>query len=294
MGSFTTTVCCAILLLVSVVLIIPPSAAAANGTVSIEYSGSGGGYVGDMFFFSGRDTAGSTVLLKIAGPNLPAAGLPISNLTGSPGSGTPIEVGSDGIWKFLWYSGQTSGNEKLQTARYTIIAEDASNPELSSESSIFLKTPEFSATIQPNPAPYGDYVTINGVAERGMDYVEIDVSDTHGMTCRTYMAPIAADGYFQYSFHAGIPPGQYIVHISNPPLQKVLNLNFKVMFPGENATISNATPSPMPTTGSGVNESMAQPQEPSGKKPFLPVPLVVPVIAVILAGIGCVVTNRRH
>jgi len=284
----------AILILLFVLLVAPIAGATAGNAVTIEYSGNGGGYIGDMYFFSGRDAPGSTILLKITGPGLSADGLPIYDLNGATGTGTPVEVGQDGIWKFLWYSGATVGKEKLQTARYTIIAEDASHPEMSAATSVFIKKPEFYATLQPNPAGYGHYVTLTGDAERGVDYVQIDVNDSSGNTCRTFMAPVGADGYFQYGFHADVPPGQYTVKISNPSLQSSLVLTLAIQPPEENVTPTGAGTPVGVTTGTETTTEKIPTTTAPAKKPFLPLSPIIPISAVAIAGFAGILINRRR
>ena len=89
-----------------------------EGIVSISYRGAGGYTLGDVIYFDGRNTAGNTTLLKITGRT---AGnrVPVYNLDGNPGSGNTIPVNADGTWKFVWYSANIDGIEKIITARYT-------------------------------------------------------------------------------------------------------------------------------------------------------------------------------
>ncbi|MFZ1897254.1 hypothetical protein, partial [Methanoregula sp.] len=69
-----------VLILIILALCIVP-AYAQNGTVSIEYRGAGGYYVGDSIIFDGKNTIGNTTVIKITGPGLPAEGVPPYNLT---------------------------------------------------------------------------------------------------------------------------------------------------------------------------------------------------------------------
>ena len=138
-----------ILAFFALILIVQP-VFADNGSVSIAYAGSGGDYVGDIVFFNGRDTAGNVTLMKISGPGLPADGVPVYDLNGKPGTGNSIEVNPDGSWKFLWYS-STAAEPVIYTGRYTFTVQDVDHPDLTASASIFLKKPEFTLTITPNP-----------------------------------------------------------------------------------------------------------------------------------------------
>ena len=73
---------CSFLLLCAAACVLQP-VMADNGTITIAYRGSGGGYIGDTIVFDGRNTFGNTTLLKITGPGLPAEGVPVNNLNGA-------------------------------------------------------------------------------------------------------------------------------------------------------------------------------------------------------------------
>jgi hypothetical protein len=118
---------CSFLLLCAAACVLQP-AMAENGTITIAYRGSGGGYIGDTIIFDGSNTYGNTTLLKISGPGLPPEGVAINNLNGISGTATPVGVDTYGMWKFAWYASGISGLEKLQTARYTFTATDSANP----------------------------------------------------------------------------------------------------------------------------------------------------------------------
>ena len=161
---------CSFILLIALIFIIQPVFADA-GYVSISYRGSGGYYIGDTITFDGKNTAGNTTVVKITGPGLPPEGVPLYDLNGIPGSGNTIPVTENTAWRFNWFSMNTQGIEKLVTARYTITAMDLENPEKTATTSILLKKPEFYLTIQPGSNIPGDYVQLNGVAEKGVTYV---------------------------------------------------------------------------------------------------------------------------
>lgn len=240
-----TLVFSTILALFAVILIVQP-VCADNGSVSIAYSGSGGNYIGDIIFFNGRDTAGNLTLMKISGPGLPAAGVPVLDLNGKPGTGNSIEVNPDGSWKFLWYSASAEGTERLQTGRYTFTIQDVAYPGLTATTSILLKKPEFSLTVKPSQAGYGDYVELIGNAEQGSGSVRVDVVDTAGKISHTFMAPVGADGYFDFGFHVDMQPGQYTVTVGNPSMGTSLNRTLTILSP---AQLSSTPAGPAVTPG---------------------------------------------
>ncbi|HXX55318.1 MAG TPA: hypothetical protein VEI81_04420 [Methanoregula sp.] len=300
----TLVVICA---LAGMILIVLP-AAAANSSISIGYSGPGGNYIGDMIFFSGTFTGGDTVELRISGPGLPAGGVPVNNLDGQPGAGTPIEVSPGGTWKFLWYSGYAQGVGKLQTARYTFTIQDPANSSISSKTSLVLKKPEFSASVSPDPSVPEEYVDITGVAEQGVSLVTIAVADGNGKVFHTFTAPVSADGYFNFGFHVDMPPGQYSVTVSHPSSQAVLTIPMTVV---SSRASANATAGPSPnqtvlgengagnttgvpgagTSGQAANLSPALIRG----LPFTPLPPATAVLALVLAacGIGILSVRKR-
>jgi hypothetical protein len=229
---------CSFVMLIALILIIQP-VLADGGTLTISYRGAGGYYVGDTITFDGRDTIGNTTLVKITGPYLPSQGVPLSDLNGIPGSGNTVAVNHDGTWKFNWYSANTAGIEKLVTARYTITAMDRSNPEKTTTTSVFLKKPEFYISEQRSPINPGDYVQLNGVAERGVTYVKIDVSDSSGKTLRSFISPVSGWGSFDYGFRANMPPGHYVATASNPALKNTIMTTLTVVLPG-NANLTSS------------------------------------------------------
>ncbi|MFA6226500.1 MAG: PEGA domain-containing protein [Methanoregula sp.] len=235
-----------LVLLIAAMCIIQP-VLAANGTVTIAYRGSGGNYIGDTIIFDGKDTAGNITFIRISGPGLPPAGVPIYDLNGKPGSGNPVEVNPDGSWKLAWYTSSIRGVENMQTARYYFTAADLAHPEISSTTSILMKKAEFYATLTPNPATLGEYMSLIGSAERGVSYVQINVTDNTGKIVHSYTSPVSASGYFNYGFHVDMQPGQYYVKVSNPeittPIQMILTVN------SSQSPTPNGTPEAV-TTGS--------------------------------------------
>ena len=94
---------------------------------------------------------------------------------------------------------------------------DLANSEKTATTSVLLKKPEFYIDAQPGPIHPGDYVQLNGVAEKGVTYVVIDVSDSNGTKLHSFISPVSGTGSFNYGFHADMPPGNYFVTVSNPP-----------------------------------------------------------------------------
>ena len=292
-----------LVLLIAAICIIQP-VLGVNGTVSIAYRGSGGSYIGDTIIFDGQNTVGNVTFIKITGPDLPAEGVPIYDLNGIPGAGNPVEVNPDGTWKFVWYTSSIRGIEKMQTARYTLTATDLNHPEISSTTSVFMKKAEFYANLTPNPATLADYVSLTGSAERGISYLQIDLTDISGKILRTYSSPVSASGYFNYGFHVDMPPGQYYITMSNPSLTSSHVIIFTVLPP--------RTPTPVMTTGgassgnpassitSGISPSAATTQNPTGatsgtlqKSPSsIPLSPLTALIGLLITGVIALVWKR--
>ena len=233
---------------------------AANGTITITYRFAGDSYIGDTIFFDGTNTAGNVTVLKITGPGLPEAGVPLYDTTGTAGSGNTINVSTNKDWSFAWDTNRVKGSSLLQTARYTVIAYDRDHPEISSVIPIMLKRPEFYVIASQNPVAPGDYIQLTGFAEKGVSYVKIDIIDPPGNIVHTFVSPVSTTGYFQYGFHVDMPPGQYRVIISNPSMKSGLNQSLTVAIPttvqtnltqiGTTAVPVLTTPAPAPVTTS--------------------------------------------
>jgi len=219
----------ALCLLCAVMCLVLP-VAAANGTITIAYRGSGGNYIGDTIIFDGKNTIGNTTVLKISGLGLPPEGVPLYDLSGIPGSGNFVPVDSNGKWTFSWYStvGDTS---KLQTSRYTFTVSDLSRPEQTATTSVMLKKPEFYIVAKPASPVTGDNVELQGMAEKGVTYVKIDILDPSETVIRTFMAPVGNDGSFSHSFRTDVSPGQYNVIGSNPSMKNNLALALTISAP---------------------------------------------------------------
>ena len=230
-----------------IILCMTGVVSAANGTVTLTYRFSGDIYIGDTVYFDGTNTAGNVTVLKITGPGLPIAGVPLYDATGTVGSGNMIDVGKNNYWSFTWDTNRMKGNNLLQTARYTVTAYDRDHPEISSVIPIMLKRPEFYVIASKNPVGAGDYVQLTGFAEKGVSYVKIDIVDPSGNIVHTFMSPVDTTGYFQYGFHVDMLPGEYRIIISNPSMKSGLNQSLTVAIPITTQTtltqpVTTATP----------------------------------------------------
>lgn len=208
------------LLIAGCCIVLP--ALAANGTVTISYRGSGGGYVGDTIVFDGTNSAGNVTAIKITGPGLAAEGVPLYSLDGEAGTGNQADV-KEGKWTFTWDTSRVDPS-KLQTARYTFVVWDKDHPSAMATTSLLIKQPEFYLTAKPSSPSEGDYIELTGMAEKGVSYIKLDVTDASGNSQHTFMAPVSATGSFSYSFHADMPAGQYTITGTNPSMSKTLKL----------------------------------------------------------------------
>jgi hypothetical protein len=284
---------CTVVLLLAVMCVIQP-AFATNGTITVTYRGTGGSTIGDTVIFDGLNTIGNTTLIKITGPGLPSEGLPLYDLNGVPGSGNTIDVGSDGHWKFVWYTSLIQGVDKIQTARYTVIASDPIRGDITASTSIMIKKPYFTITASPNPVTPGNYVQLIGTAEQGVDYVKIEITDASGKVFHTFTSPVGASGYLNYGFHVDMQPGQYNILVSNPSFKTPYRAILTVITPPvtnpvpiieENPTLldqnNNATPESTPLSA------------PSEKPTRAPLTTLTVIGGVIIAGAITLVSLSR-
>ena len=242
--------------------------AAENGTITIGYRGSGGGYAGDTFIFDGTNTVGNTTILKVTGPGLPKEGVPANDLTGTPGTGTPVIVSNDGTWRFAWYSANVPGVEKLLSARYTFTASDAQDPTRTVTASLQLRKPEYSISVSPNPSSYGDYILLEGIAERGITSAKVEITDASGKVLHVFTSPVSSSGSLSYSFHSDLQPGQYYVTVSNPTLKTPFRTTMTVIAEGSSGAgvsvpVSAATPGLSVTGGAVVTTPVSTTKRPS-------------------------------
>ena len=281
---------CSFVLLIALILIVQPVLADA-GSVTISYRGSGGYYIGDSITFDGKNTAGNTTIVKITGPGLPPEGVPLYDLNGIPGSGNSVPVTENNAWRFNWLTVNTQGIEKLVTARYTITASDFTNSEKTSTTSILLKKPEFYLNIQQGPIYPGDYVQLNGVAEKGVTYVMIDVTDSDGTKLHSFISPVSGTGSFNYGFHTDMPPGNYFVTVSNPAMKNSLMRTLSLVSP-ENSTLTKVVL---------TNATITQDSSPATTQPQKVVPSPTPalplssltVIAGLVISAGIILAGPR-
>ncbi len=235
----------ALMLLIAAVWIIQP-VLADEGSVSIAYRGSGGAYIGDTVIFDGRNTVGNVTLLTITGPGLPAAGVPVLDLNGAPGSGNTVQSDPDGTWKFVWYMSLTKGIEKLQTARYSITASALGAPGKSSVTSVMMKRPDFYVTVSPDTVETGEYIQLIGTVEHNTNDAQIQITDGEGKVFHTYDVTISSLGYFNYGLHIDMPPGDYVVTLTSPTVTNPYRTALHVVPPQTFAP--EATGSPGTTT----------------------------------------------
>jgi hypothetical protein len=282
---------CSILLLCAAACVLQP-VMAENGTITIAYRGSGGGFIGDTIVFDGRNTFGNTTLLKITGPGLPSEGVQLKNLNSPSGTTTSVGVDEYGMWKFAWYASTVPGLEKLQTAKYTFTASDSANPVQSSSTSVMLKKPEFYITVSPNPSNPGDYINLIGAAEQGITSAKIEVTDASGRVLHVFTSPVGASGYLSYGFHSDMEPGQYTVTVSNPSLKAPYRTVLSVVAPEGSLPVTTVmTPEPQSAlpTAEVTGEPTASPASETSpaKSPASPLTILVALMTgVIIAGIS--------
>jgi hypothetical protein len=260
-----------VLLVAAAICMLP--ALAENQTVSIAYRGAGGYYIGDTIIFDGYDIAGNVTVLKLTGPGLPSGGVPVYDLNGKEGTGNPIEVNADGSWRFVWYTSNIKGVDKMLTARYYITALDFGDPTQSATTSMMMKKPDFYIVASPNQLETGDYVQLLGTAERGTSAIRIQITDRNGRVFHFYDTSASASGYFNYGFHIDMPPGDYTVTISSPSVISTYSTMLTVIPPptpeptGTNASVTNNGTTPLEppmTTG-----ALAVSSTPSGAPVYL-------------------------
>jgi len=282
-----------VVLLLAVISIIPP-VLAQEGTVTISYRGAGGYTIGDVITFDGRNTVSNTTLLKITGPGLPEAGVPVYNLEGVPGSGSAVPVTADGTWKFVWYSANIAGIEEMITARYTLIAADSGNPAKTASTSILMKKPEFyvNPVREANP---GQYVELSGSAQQGVTYVKIDITDSQDRVLHTFITPVSGTGSFNYGFRVDIQPGQYMVTVSNPSIENTLTRVFTVVSPGTTPPVTGTPVETAPVPAVSSPEVTTVPG--TSATPRVPLSPFTPLAGLVISGLiflTCSVGKKKH
>ena len=283
-------------MLVAIACVIHP-VLAAEGSVTISYRGAGGYTIGDTIIFDGRDTVSNTTLLKISGPGLPEAGVPVYDLNGIPGSGNTVPVNADGSWRFVWDSANVAGVEKLMTVRYTVTAFDQSSPEKMASISILLKKPGFYVNPLPAAINTGDYLQVSGRAEQDVTYVTIEILDSEGRILHTFVSPVSGTGSFSYGFRVDMPEGRYTIRISNPALKDSLATVVNVVLPTTSVPVSTTT-MPVPAETSPVlpvtTQEQTSPVE-SGTTvtPSVPLTSLTIVAGLLISGLIVITTGSR-
>ena len=230
-----------LVLLAAVAICLQP-VLAENNTLSIAYRGAGGYYIGDTIIFDGYNRAGNVTVLKLNGPGLPAGGVPVYDLNGKEGTGNPIEVKDDSSWRFIWYTSNIQGIDKMQTARYYITALDFGDPTQTATTSVMMKKPDFYVVPTPNPLETGNYIQLLGTAEQGTKDIRIQISDVNGTIFHTYDTSATVSGYFTYAFHVDMQPGEYYVTVTSPSVKNPFRTTITVIPPQPSPPEGNATP----------------------------------------------------
>ena len=267
---------------------------AENGTITIGYRGSGGGYVGDTFIFDGTNTVGNTTILKVTGPGLPKEGVPAINLAGTPGTGTPVAVSKDGTWRFAWYSANVPGAEKLLSARYTFTASDAQDPARSATATLQLRKPEYSISVSPNPSSYGDYIQLEGIAERGITSAKIEITDASGKVLHVFTSPVSSSGSLSYSFHSDLQPGQYYVTVSNPILKVPFRTTMTVVAEeSTGAVVSIQVPAATPVLSVTKGEAVTTPESTTKRPSSVAMEPATILAGLVIAGAVLLAFSRK-
>jgi hypothetical protein len=282
-------------ILIAVVSLICP-VLAAEGSVAISYRGAGGYTIGDIIILDGRNTVSNTTLLKISGPGLPEAGVPLYDLNGIPGSGNTVPVNADGTWKFVWDTSNTAGTDKLMTVRYTITAFDQAHPEKTASTSILLKKPGFYVNPQPGAVNTGDYAAVSGSAEQGVTYVKIEIVNPEGGILHTFISPVSGTGFFDYGFRVDMQPGRYTVRVSNPALKNIATTLVNVVSPEtHNPVISNPAvqqeTTPVPAVSSPEQTTPVTPG--TSVTPPIPLSSLTLIAGLIVSGLIVITTGSR-
>ncbi len=256
-----------LVLLVAAVCIVQ-AVSADGGSVSITYRGAGGIYIGNMVIFDGQNTVGNVTFLKITGPGLPAEGVPLMDLKGTPGTGNPAISNPDGSWQYDWDTSMVNGMELLQTARYYITAVDLSNPADSSTISVMMDKPDFYFSVTPATPETGDYVQFVGTARNNVESVRLQITDGSGQVLHTFYTPVSATGYFNQGFHIDMQPGSYTVTLDSPTTAATYRTTLQVVSPQAPASNVTAAPTPLvpatpPVTGP-VTGTIAVTSTPAG------------------------------
>jgi hypothetical protein len=206
---------------------------------------------------------------------------------------------SRGQWTFTWDTSRTD-TSKLQTARYTIKAWNLDTPDVMATISILFKQPEFYIMAHPATAEMGDYIDLRGVAEKGVTYIKLDITDAAGTPAHTFMSPVSATGDFEYGFHVDMKPGQYYVTGTNPSMKNNLRLVLTITAPNSTATATTSPQEEITTaiaTPAGTASQTASATQPvPSQKPVSTRTGVAPgtiVLALSVFGAFAIISNRK-
>ena len=204
---------------------------ASDETFTITYRGPGGYYIGDNIIFDGINKVGNITVMKVTGPGLPAAGVPVYDLDGTEGTGNPVQVNADGTWRFVWYTSTIKGLDKMQTARYHLIASDSRDPTATSTTSVMMKKPDFYVVASPSTLETGEYLRLIGTAEKAITDIRIEISDANGNVVHTENTGASQTGYFTYALHVDMPPGEYFITVTSPSARTTFRTSITVIPP---------------------------------------------------------------
>ncbi|HEX3002039.1 MAG TPA: PEGA domain-containing protein, partial [Methanoregula sp.] len=260
-----------LVLLAAIVLCVQPVLAttAVTDSMGISYRGNGGYYIGDSIILDGYNKIGNSTALKLTGPGLPAAGVPIYDLNGAAGTGNPVIMNADGTWRHVWYTSSVKGLDQMQTAKYTITAFDLADPTKAVQIQVMMKRPDFYVVATPDTVEDGDYLQFIGTSEQGAVDIRIVISDETGKVYHTYDTAASRSGYFTYALHADMPPGVYDVTLTSPSVKNTFRTQITVVpSPGHSTDVTTPeatqTPAAPVTTG-----TLSITSNPSGATVFI-------------------------
>ena len=243
---------------------------AADETFTMTYRGPGGYYIGDNIIFDGINKVGNITLMKVTGPGLPAAGVPVYDLEGAEGTSNPVPVNADGTWRFVWYTSTIKGLDKMQTARYHITASDSGDSTATSTTSVMMKKPDFYVVASPSTLQKGEYLRLIGTAEKAISDIRIEISDANGNVVRTENTGASQTGYFTYALHVDMPPGEYFITVTSPSARTTFRTSITVIPPPTTAVNGTSTATePGVPAGPVTTGTLSISSTPSGASVFV-------------------------
>ncbi|EHQ35925.1 MEMAR_RS02690 family S-layer glycoprotein [Methanoplanus limicola] len=168
--------------------------AVTKGDVTINPSGYGSYYIGDVAAFSGTNEDTDRVYLFITGPNLPSNGGLITNpqTTYNPVTskynGTPVN--EDNTWEYNWETSKLP----LDAGTYTVyaVSEPANKAGLSevqhSSTSVVIKKPFITLNYEDREAYTGENLEISGVATGSPPHIALWAIGYNGY--KNYTVPV--------------------------------------------------------------------------------------------------------